>query len=172
MDTADFNAAERRRTLFSLAQTALAFAGAAVAGTLWWAHRANVTLPCTAGGGCDVVAASRWAHVSVGFLHDVPLALCGFVSYLVLLTLAMLKWGTDNPKTARVLHALLLVGTIAGTCFSWYLQYVAHYKLGVFCVWCRASAMIMTALFAAALWEAFPARPISASTLEKEPSHV
>ena len=140
------NTAERRHTLLSLVQTALAFAGAGVAGTLWWAHRANLTLPCTAGGGCDVVAASRWAHVTLGPLHDVPLALCGFVSYLVLFTLAMAKWGTDTDRTAHILRVLLLTGTLAGTVFSWYLQWVAHEKLGAFCVWCRASALIMTAL--------------------------
>ena len=163
---------ERRRALFTLVETALAFAGAGVAGTLWWAHRVGVELPCTAGGGCDVVAASRWAHVTLGPWTDVPLALCGFVSYLVLLTLAMAKWGTESEKTARVLHVLLLMGAAAGTVFSWYLQWVAHYKLGAFCVWCRASACIMTAMLIAAAWEAFPVRPASLPTPEKETSHV
>ena len=80
-------------------ETALSVVGAAIAGTLWWAHRANVELPCTGDGrGCDLVNASRWAHVTLGPWHDIPLALLGFLSYLALLTLAMMKLGADTEQ--------------------------------------------------------------------------
>ena len=86
-------------------ETALSTVGGAVAGTLWWAHRASVELPCTGDGrGCDLVNASRWAHVTLGPWHDIPLALLGFLSYLALLTLAMMKLGADTEQARRLLH--------------------------------------------------------------------
>lgn len=139
---------------FSVAEAVLSFFGAGIAGTLWWAHHNNVELPCTSGGGCDVVAASAWAHVRLGPWHDVPLALLGFLAYLGLLTLSMAKLGSDSPAHQRALQRLLWAGTLFGAAYSWYLQYVAHFRIGAFCVWCFSSALVMTALLVVTTWEA------------------
>ena len=135
-------------------ETALSVVGAGIAGTLWWAHRANIELPCTGDGrGCDLVYASRWAHVSLGPWHDIPTALFGFGAYLALLTLAMMKWGADTDSARRLLHAPFWAISLLGAGASLYLQYVAHFRIGAFCVWCFSSAVVMTVLFVTATWE-------------------
>lgn len=139
---------------FSVAEAALSFIGAGIAGTLWWAHRSNVELPCSSGGGCDAVNASRWSHLSLGPWHDIPVALLGFLAYLGLLTLSMARLGSDSPALQRGLQRLLWAGAACGAAYSWYLQYVAHFRIGAFCVWCFSSALVMTALLAVTTWEA------------------
>lgn len=143
---------------WSMSEAALSFAGAGVAGSLWWAHRSHVDLPCTANGGCAEVAASAQAFVTLGPWQDVSVALLGFLGYLILLTLSMMKLGSETPKTVRGLHHLLWAVSAGGTVYSWYLQYVAHFVIQAFCVYCFTSACLMTALFATATWEWLAAR--------------
>ena len=141
--------------LFYWLETALSTVGGAIAGTLWWAHRANVELPCTGDGhGCDLVNASRWAHVTLGPGHDIPLALLGFLTYLALLTLAMMKLGADTERSRRLLHVPFWILSLLGAGYSLYLQYVAHFLIGAFCVWCFSSATVMLLLFVTATTEA------------------
>ncbi len=139
--------------LYAWIETALSAVGAGIAGTLWWAHRANVELPCTAGGGCDEVNASRWSHLTLGPLHDIPVALLGLLTYLLLLTLAMAKIGAESERARRLLHGPLWTVSLCGAAYSWYLQYVAHFQIGAFCVWCFSSATVMTLLLVTATVE-------------------
>ncbi len=143
----------RRESLAAWAGAAFSTLGAADAGTLWWAHRRNLSLPCTGDGhGCDLVAASRWAHLSLGPVQDFPLALAGLLAYLVLLTLSLAILGTDTARTRQRLRQGLWGVTMPGVCYSWFLQYIAHFKIGAFCVWCFSSACVMTVLFIIATW--------------------
>ncbi len=143
----------RRENIGAWAGAALSALGAADAGTLWWAHRLNVSLPCSGDGhGCDLVAASRWAHLSLGPVHDLPLALVGLLAYLTTLTLCLAILGTDTARLRQQLRWALWAVTLPGVCYSWYLQYVAHFKIGAFCVWCFSSACVMTLLFGVAAW--------------------
>ncbi len=143
----------RRENSAAWAGAILSTLGAADAGTLWWAHRLNLSLPCTgAGHGCDLVAASRWAHLSWGPVHDFPLALVGLLAYVTTLTLSLAILGTETACVRHRLRQALWVVTVPGVCYSWFLQYVAHFKIGAFCVWCFSSACVMTLLFGVATW--------------------
>ena len=132
---------------YHIAESILSFAGAGIAGTLWWAHRAEVDLPCTSDGGCATVAASQWAHVSFGPLHDVPVALLGLISYVALLALSMSKLASDEIKSVRWLTVAMLCVAGFGFGYSWFLQYVSFVKLNAHCIYCISSACIMTILF-------------------------
>jgi uncharacterized membrane protein len=110
-------------------------------------------VPCSADGGCALVAASSWSHIDLLFVHHVPVALLGLLGYVFLLTLSMLRLGTESAKLDRVLlSGIWLVSTI-GFVYSWYLQWIAHAVIGAFCIWCRSSAIVMTILFLTASWE-------------------
>ena len=139
--------------MFVSAEAFLAFAGAGVAGTIWQFDRAHQDLPCTSDGGCALVAASAWSHVDLVFFHQVPVALLGLLGYVLLLSLAMLRLGTDTPRLGKTLHTLILGISAAGCGYSWFLQWIAYDKIHATCLWCRASAIIMTLLFLTALWE-------------------
>ncbi|MCW3062450.1 MAG: Vitamin epoxide reductase [Capsulimonas sp.] len=136
-----------------IAQIVLGFVGAAIAGTLWWAHRAHVDLPCSSNGGCELVAASSWAHMTLGPFHDIPTALLGLVAYLAILTFAMIKIGADTERTKILAGRLGLLVIAGGFAYSWFLQYVSHVKIGAFCPYCFTSACVMTLLFISAIIE-------------------
>lgn len=128
------------------AQIVLSAIGVIDAGLLFLEDRKVVDLPCTANGGCEQVAASSYAHLSV-LGHDIPLAAAGVAGYVLLLTLAMAKAASETSKGVRTLSIALLAVSGIATAYSWYLQYVAKYIIGAFCVYCRASACIMTLIF-------------------------
>ncbi len=145
--------AEQYRSLFVSAEAFLAFAGAGIAGTIWGFDQIHRDLPCTADGGCEIVAASAWSHIDLIVFHHVPVALLGLLGYVLLLSLAMLRLGTDNPRLDSRLHGLIGLVSAGGFGYSWFLQWVAHAEIGAFCPWCRASAIVMTLLFLVAAWE-------------------
>lgn len=151
------SAASIRQT-WVVIEAALSSVGAGIAGTLWWADRTRQDVPCSADGGCEVVAASAWSHVDLLVWHHVPVALLGLLGYLGLMTLALLRLGSESGVWDRRLHRLIWLLAAGGTAYSWYLQWIAHAKIGAFCLWCRSSAVVMTVLFLAAAWEWWAAR--------------
>lgn len=146
------SAASIRQT-WVVIEAALSFVGSGIAGTLWWADRTRQDVPCSADGGCEIVAGSAWSHVDLLFWHHVPVALLGLLGYVGLMTFAMLRFGSESEVWDRRLHRLIWLLTAGGTAYSWYLQWVAHARIGAFCVWCRSSAVVMTVLFLTATWE-------------------
>lgn len=130
----------------ALIQTLLTLVGALDAGTIYVAHRAGADLPCTTGGGCDLVNASHWSAID-----GVPVALIGAFGYIVMLFTAILRLTTDSQASARRANIVLLAISFLGTCYSWYLQYVAAVFIGAFCIWCRVSAITMTLIFLTSL---------------------
>lgn len=141
------------RLAFILAGAALSFVGAGIAGSLGWSERVGVDLPCTANGGCALVAASRWSHINLPFLPHTPVAVLGLLGYVFLLGLSMLRFGTESKAADRRLHGLFWLITGTGTAFSWYLQWVAYAEVHAYCPWCRASAWTMTLLLLTATAE-------------------
>jgi len=131
-----------------IVQIVLAFIGAADAGILWWAHRSSISLPCTSGGGCEVVAESKWAHITLGPFQDIPIALLGLMMYVAVLVLSTLKYAEEKPAIVRKINLVIIPALALGVCYSWFLQYVSHFKLGAFCAYCFTSACDITILFA------------------------
>lgn len=94
---------------------------------------------CTAGGGCDIVQASRYA-VFLGL----PTALWGAALYAAIGVVALM--GLD---ARRWLAAFLLA--VAGVSFSGYLTYLQLVEIRAFCGYCVLSAVIAVAIFAVLL---------------------
>jgi|SRR5579883_1761629 len=159
----------RKRTLTATFQTFLSLVGTLDAGVVYWAHRVNANLPCTSVGGCDEVNNSHWAYVL-----GVPVSLLGAIAYVVLLLASVLRLTTDSEQLARRVNLFLLAASFLGTCYSWYLQYIAKYLIEAFCIYCRGSAIIMTLIFAtsllAALWlRSGGAEPSSLPSADQKP---
>jgi uncharacterized membrane protein len=161
------SATQRSTVPWQIAEAVLAFVGAAVAGTLWWAHRVHISLPCTRDGGCEQVADSSYSQIALLGMHF-PVALLGLIAYVTAFLIAMSKLMSDRPASIRLLNTLLCALSGFGFCYSWYLQYIVAFKLGTFCIWCRSSAIIMTLLFLVSVWEqAALGRPHSQSNGER-----
>lgn len=115
----------------------LAVAGVLVSGYLGALKlRGGTAVLCEAGGGCDIVQASRYAT-----MLGVPTALWGTAFYLAIAVLAALGLDARRWRWAFLLAA-------AGVAFSAYLTVISVAVLGAACVWCLVSAAIALALFA------------------------
>lgn len=103
-------------------------------------------LLCGAGGGCDVVQASRWAT----FL-GLPVAGWGTGWYAAVFGLSLvgaLGGEDDGPRWS----ALGLLGlAVAGVLFSSYLTYIELFVLRAICRWCVASAVLTVLILALAI---------------------
>ena len=118
-----------------LAVGGLAAVGAAVAGYLTYARYTNTTLVC-ATGGCETVQRSEYA-----LLAGIPVAVLGFVTYLVLLATALTKAEISRTAGAVVANA--------GALFAAYLLYAQVFLIDAVCQWCLASDVVITLLAAA-----------------------
>jgi uncharacterized membrane protein len=129
-----------------LSAAALAAVGIGIASYLAVVHYAHQPIACSSIGDCELVNSSKYAD-----LGGVPVAVLGAVSYVVmLLMIAAAGLRRSSPL-------VLVVWTIALAAFgfSMYLTYIELRVLDAICVYCVASASVMTALFgalSAALW--------------------
>jgi uncharacterized membrane protein len=113
-----------------LAAGAVALAGIAVAGYLTWAHLADESVVCVAGGGCETVQESEYAEVA-----GIPVALLGLVAYSVV---AGLIWW-DAPSARLGAATISFVGLL----FSMYLLVVQLFVIEAVCVWCLANDVVI-----------------------------
>jgi uncharacterized membrane protein len=113
-----------------LAAALAAVAGTAVAGYLTWAHYADASVICVAGGSCEAVQSSSYAKVA-----GVPVAALGLGAYGTIL--ALLVW--DAP-VARLGAATI---GLAGLLFSMYLLVVQLFVIDAICVWCLANDVVI-----------------------------
>lgn len=124
----------------------LAIAGAAIAGYLTVVHFTDQPIVCSSVGDCELVNSSEYAK-----LAGVPVAIMGLGAYVALFALVAATWRRRDATLLMLAWGVAL----AGFAFSMYLTYIELYVLDAICIWCVASASVMTALFAvlsACLW--------------------
>jgi uncharacterized membrane protein len=117
------------RTL-RLAAGGAAIAGIAVAGYVAWAHIADESVVCVAGGGCETVQESDYAEIA-----GAPVALLGLLAYSVVA--ALIWW--DAPAARLGAASIALVGLI----FSGYLLMVQLFVIDAICLWCLANDVVI-----------------------------
>src|SRR5262245_54852229 len=124
----------------------LAAAGLIVSGYLGWLKlRGGNALLCEAGGGCDIVQASRYATIL-----GVPTALWGAAFYVVVGALAAL-----GLSVRRWLWAFVLA--TAAAAFSLYLTGISLFAIKATCPYCLTSLAIALALVTVLAWR----RPVA-----------
>jgi uncharacterized membrane protein len=117
------------------AAIACAVLGLGIAGYLTYVHYAGISPVCEIAHGCEKVQTSQWSK-----LAGVPVALLGLIGYTAILA-ALLAPG-EAALTAAAGAALV------GWGFSAYLTYREVFTIDAICIWCVASAILMTALAA------------------------
>jgi uncharacterized membrane protein len=111
-----------------------------VSGYLTWIKLTGSSAAlCVAGGGCDIVQASRYA-----LFLGVPTALWGLAAYAALAVLAWLGLEGRNWMSAFVIAS----GSLG---FSLYLTGLSVFDLHATCAWCLTSAAIVLILVAVLL---------------------
>ena len=111
-------------------------AGIGIAAYLTWAHYADSSVICVAGGGCETVQSSEYAEIA-----GVPVALLGLAAYTTIL--ALLAW--DAP-TARLAAATL---ALVGALFGGYLLALQLFVIDAVCTWCLANDVVVGPALAA-----------------------
>lgn len=92
---------------------------------------------------CDIVNRSEYSS-----LLGIPVALIGMLGYAALAALATVyRQRSETP-------AMLFCGAAAGMVFALYLTYIEARVLGVWCILCLSSLVLIaaTTLLAAAIW--------------------
>jgi len=115
------------------AAIALAIAGLGIASYLTYVHYAGVESVCAIAHGCEKVQTSEWSK-----LAGVPVALLGLLGYVGILGALLL--GGETGRLAAVAFAW------TGFAFSLYLTYREIWDIEAICIWCVASASVLTLL--------------------------
>jgi len=108
-------------------------------GLAWW--DASPAL-CQEGSGCDLIQQSRWSKV-----FGLPLAFWGLLVYTLMALLA------SSPLAPTKRWSRLWRLAVMGLAISVYLTLVGIIALEAVCIWCLASLVTMTAIFALLLWQ-------------------
>ncbi|MFO7573439.1 MAG: vitamin K epoxide reductase family protein [Gaiellaceae bacterium] len=108
----------------------VAVAGVGVAGYLTWAHYADTSVICVAGGGCEKVQSSDYAEI-----FGIPVAVLGLAAYATIL--ALLAW--DAPIARLAAASLALFGVL----FSAYLLVVQAFVIEALCIWCVVNDVLI-----------------------------
>jgi uncharacterized membrane protein len=115
--------------------------GIFIGGYLSYVKLSNISPVCIGdSSSCETVQNSAYAY-----LLGIPVAYLGFLSYLALAFLWLVKirnWGNQGYLAVLGFFGLALFGTI----FSAYLTYVELFILREVCQWCVASALVITLL--------------------------
>jgi uncharacterized membrane protein len=136
-----------RRGPFGRVHPALILASLDLAGLLIALYLSSVELQgqlpyCGPLHGCQEVALSEYSRIG-----GIPVAVFGVCLSLVLLTLAIAWWRTEDRRLLAAHYGLSLVGVI----FELYFTYLELFVIGAVCVWCATYGLTLLARFLVAL---------------------
>ena len=106
---------------------------------------------CVVGEGCGDVTTSEYA-----VLLGVPVAFIGVAGYAALFLGTLAYLGLDSPPST--LAFVLLGMAVIGESLTAYFVYTQAFRIHAYCVYCLASATIMTSVFAVTVFATFRAR--------------
>jgi uncharacterized membrane protein len=124
----------------------LALLGIGVAGYLSYIKAMNSSALCPIGS-CDAVQHSEWA-----LLFGIPVAYLGLLSYVVVLGLWVVSAVGDGPLS-RLASVGVFATAVVGVLFSIYLTFLEPFVIKEVCVWCLASAVLMTLILLISAWQ-------------------
>ena len=96
---------------------------------------------------CERVQTSRWS-----MLFGIPVSVWGTGFYLTTLGVSVLATQTP-PASSRGIMRLLTAMTGAGVLFSAYLTWLEFFVIHAICLYCIASAVVVTLMFAVCVVE-------------------
>ena len=134
----------------------LALVGLGIATYLTIVHYTGASPVCAVNHGCETVQKSKYAE-----LGGIPVALIGLAGYVGILGSFLIRG--ENGRLARV--ALTVIGFL----FSAYLTYLELFVIDAICQWCVASAILMTALLVASVYDFLSPRSDRYSSLADTP---
>ena len=92
--------------------------------------------------GCEEVALSQWSRIG-----GIPVAVFGVGLSLILLSLALAWWRTNDGRLLAAHYGLSLVGVL----FEGWFTYLEGFVIGAVCVWCASYGISLVVRFLVAL---------------------
>jgi uncharacterized membrane protein len=140
----------------------LALLGVGMTSYLTWVSLTSDVDPfCTGIGDCVAVQASEYADIA-----GIPIAAFGLAMYVGLLGLLAAR--RAGPwRAATLLPAWTFAIALSGVLYSAYLTYLELFVLQAICVWCVASALLVTGIFVLAVPDFLAARRARLAELER-----
>lgn len=125
----------------------LAVLGILVAGYLTWAEVTGNETVCAETGliNCETVQTSAYAST-----FGIPVALLGLAGFVGMLLILLLE--DQVPFLAQYGRTLVLAAALFGVLFQLYLSVIEATVLEAWCQWCIASFVIVTLIFAIAVY--------------------
>jgi uncharacterized membrane protein len=149
--------AARRPDGLWVAALVLAVVGTGIAAYLTYVHYSGASPICEISHGCEKVQTSEWSK-----LAGVPVALLGLIGYVGILG-ALLVGGELGTLGAAGLSWV-------GFAFSAYLTYREVFTIDAICIWCVASAIVLTLLTIVTTARLLRATPDAASPARRTDS--
>lgn len=156
--TLDLSATKSTRlNWLDLAFYALVIAGIIISGYLTWTHLTETSIICTADHSCDTVNQSAYAYFPPSVSRNswgIPVAYLGFVVYIGLAALSILRWklaGYTLEERRNQVDLAIFALTLGGVLFSAYLTAMELWVIHAICWWCVSSAVVITGLFGISL---------------------
>ncbi|MGO8790459.1 MAG: thioredoxin domain-containing protein [Terriglobia bacterium] len=120
---------------------------------LLWSYTSPSRPMVCFGTGCDAVRASAYSHFA-----GLPMPVFGVAGYGLVALLIMAESLVPAARAIDIRYALA-GATGFGFLFSLYLEYLQGFVIHAFCAWCVTSGVVMTALFALAVYNVFHPAP-------------
>lgn len=121
----------------------MAIVGIGISAYLSYVKISDTEAVCAETGVIDCAGVQESAYAS---LLGIPIAYLGLLGYGAILVLLFFNHRIDLLEDYG--HALLFSITFFGFMYSMFLSYVEAFVLHKWCLWCVASALLMTGLFA------------------------
>lgn len=127
-----------KQFIFNRMIFALSVAGLLVSAYLLYTYVADAPIVCV-NSGCEIVRESPYSY----FL-GIPLPAYGLLMYIFVFILSFLRTTLDKIDHHHLANKLIFLSALIGVLFSAYLTYLEAFVIKAFCMWCVASAIIVT----------------------------
>ena len=125
----------------------LALVGFAISTYLFYTYIQEKPIVCL-NTGCEVVRDSPYSYVL-----GIPLPAFGLAMYFVVLVISFLKTTLDKKEHLRLAKKLIFISSAIGFLSSAYLTYLEAFVIKAYCIWCIASAVVVTLIFIFSAYE-------------------
>ncbi len=127
-----------KQFIFNRMIFALTLVGLLISGYLLYTYVADAPIVCV-NSGCEIVRESQYAY----FL-GIPLPVYGLLMYIFVFIISFLRTTLDKIDHHHLANKLIFLSALLGVVISAYLTYLEAFVIKAYCMWCVASAVIVT----------------------------
>ena len=125
----------------------LALVGFVISAYLFYTYTQEKPIVCL-NTGCEIVRDSPYSYV-----FGIPLPAFGLVMYILVIAVSFLRTTLDKKEYLRLANKLVFVSSAIGFLTSAYLTYLEAFVIKAYCIWCVASAIVVTLIFILSAYE-------------------